>query len=109
MPKKKKNPKVKKSLCIVVLYVLCLAGIFFAPIRNVNTTLQMGMSGVEDGTEVQLIAEVDGDSIVAAEEPVYQGQVDFALNPDYFDASSFEVKINAEGEEITWSRLTIFT
>lgn len=109
MPKKKKNPKVKKSLCIVVLYVLCLAGIFFAPIRNVNTTLQMGMSGVEDGTEVQLIAEVDGDSIVAAEEPVYQGQVDFALNPDYFDASSFEVKINAEGEEITWNRLTIFT
>ena len=60
MSKKRKILKDIRYLWVSILFILLLAGIFVVPIRNNNITLQMEISGAEDGDEVQLVIEEDG-------------------------------------------------
>ena len=60
-----KTLKMNRTFGIILLYVLCLAGIIFIPIRNINVVLQMGISGAEDGTEIELVVEDEGDVFIA--------------------------------------------
>ena len=77
-----KTLKMNRTFGIILLYVLCLAGIIFIPIRNINVVLQMGISGAEDGTEIELVVEDEGDVFIADRQPVYGGKVEFSLNPE---------------------------
>ena len=61
MAKNKKTRNISRGLGSILLYILCLAGIFFMPIRNINVVLQMGISGAEDGSEINLVVEEAGE------------------------------------------------
>ena len=89
MSKKRKILKDVRYFGVSILFILLLAGIFVVPIRNNNITLQMEISGAEDGSEVQLVIEEDGNIFSIDEQPIYQDKVEFALNPEYFDVTSF--------------------
>lgn len=104
-----KTLKMNRTFGIILLYVLCLAGIIFIPIRNINVVLQMGISGAEDGTEIELVVEDEGDVFIADRQPVYGGKVEFSLNPDYYAADSFMVTTDPENQGITWNSLAAYT
>ena len=94
MSKKRKILKDIRYLWVSILFILLLAGIFVVPIRNNNITLQMEISGAEDGDEVQLVIEEDGNVFSIDEQPIYRNKVEFALNPEYFDVTSFMLKMS---------------
>ena len=70
MSKKRKILKDIRYLWVSILFILLLAGIFVVPIRNNNITLQMEISGAEDGDEVQLVIEEDGNVFSIDEQPI---------------------------------------
>ena len=109
MSKKRKILKDVRYFGVSILFILLLAGIFVVPIRNNNITLQMEISGAEDGSEVQLVIEEDGNIFSIDEQPIYQDKVEFALNPEYFDVTSFMLKINSEDRNISWNNLAAFS
>ena len=109
MSKKRKILKDVRYFGVSILFILLLAGIFVVPIRNNNITLQMEISGAEDGSEVQLVIEEDGNIFSIDEQPIYQDKVEFALNPEYFDVTSFMLKINTEDRNISWNNLAAFS
>ena len=109
MSKKRKILKDIRYLWVSILFILLLAGIFVVPIRNNNITLQMEISGAEDGDEVQLVIEEDGNVFSIDEQPIYRNKVEFALNPEYFDVTSFMLKINSEDRDISWNNLAAFS
>ena len=109
MSKKRKILKDVRYFGVSILFILLLAGIFVVPIRNNNITLQMEISGAEDGSEVQLVIEEDGNIFSIDEQPTYQDKVEFALNPEYFDVTSFMLKINSEDRNISWNNLAAFS
>ena len=96
-----KTLKINRTFGIILLYVLCLAGIIFVPIRNINVVLQMGISGAKDGTEIELVVEKDGEVLIADRQPVYGGKAEFSLNPNYYHADSFMIATDPENQGIS--------
>lgn len=104
-----KTLKINRTFGIILLYVLCLAGIIFVPIRNINVVLQMGISGAKDGTEIELVVEKDGEVLIADRQPVYGGKAEFSLNPNYYHADSFMIATDPENQGISWNSLAVYT
>lgn len=108
MAKNKKTRNISRGLGIILLYILCLAGIFFMPIRNINVVLQMGISGAEDGTEINLVVEEAGEVYVVDAQPVYHEKVEFLLNPEYYSAESFMIMTEDAGQNTAWNSICAY-